>query len=212
MNINKSVDIGYNIFHKLYPIKNIYHIVTFYFVGPRKRRVLFLGHSFIYHLNITQMKKFMPSYDIAKYGIRGGKIIDVRDVASREIDSHKPDVVYIQVGGNDISKTTSSNVIATDILELAYYLLNMCSHSPKHVVIGGLFPRNLKGSTHVIYMKQKTDINRMLQFTAAGDLRLRYSTTKLFRESDLIDRDGVHLTKSGTIKWIRQMCRTLKSF
>ena len=50
-------------------------IVTFYFVGPpRKKRVLFQGQSFVYHLNINQMKQIIPSYiiDIAKYGIIGG--------------------------------------------------------------------------------------------------------------------------------------------
>ena len=133
----------------------------------------------------------MPSYDIATYGIRWAKsMMSVMWLVEKLMRISQVVYTYRSMA---MTFPGQHQVIATDILELAYYLLNMCFHSPKHVVFGRLFLRNLKGPQKST-IGNKTDIYRMLQFTAAGDMRMHFATTKQFSESDLIDHDYVHLT------------------
>ena len=87
------------------------------------------------------MNAFMGNYRIEKFGITGDKIEDVRRSVEDEVFTFMPDLIYLQVLDNYISRDTSSNVIANDILELTFYLLNRFFPAPKKIVIGCLFPR-----------------------------------------------------------------------
>lgn len=109
------------------------------FVGPLKPRVLIIGHSFVSRIDKSNLQSFFPRHwEMFCAGKPGGKITDMREIASYYINECTPDYVYVQIRGNDIKTNTNPSLILFNLMETIYFIKNL---GPFSVFVGGIFPR-----------------------------------------------------------------------
>ena len=183
-------------------------------------RATVAGHSYVKYLQQQISSGTYPinygldQFHIEHLHISGGRTTELIHHIS-EITSNNPQVVFIQIGGNDFTGSSypDHSSVVHDILQLADLLIS--AESVKFVYIGKLFYRGinkkyLPSPKHVSsYNSKVTSINSSLQIQAK-DLQQRgiYIRNHKGREQmadDILSTDGTHLNNLGTKKWYRSI-------
>ena len=178
------------------------------FIGPLKPRVLIIGHSFVRRILPHNLQCIFPSFwDVFTVGISGAKVQNVRDIIKDYIDLYLPDYVYIQIGGNDINGRNSC-MFLFDLLECIYYIKSL---GPFILFVGGIFPRSLPRNMDAeTYNKCKSFVNRQLHFYLEPHGQIHFCTSRKFKISHLCN-DGVHLSRAGQVKWLKEIFHCIKN-
>ena len=115
-----------------------------YFKLPR---ALICGHSYVYHLR-TFANSPSNSFDenfglndiVVQWRSKGGKTWDMFEKQDLSfVLSTKPDIVYLELGGNDLDSDSSSDQVAHKALDISHYLIN---HGISLVIIGEVLHRH----------------------------------------------------------------------
>lgn len=133
------------------------------FIRPLGPRVLIIGHSFVSRIDRHHLRSYFPSYWIIKaVGKPGAKVKDIRDTAVAHIYTFFPDLIYVQIGGNDIDVNTTPSLLLFELMETFSYLKNL---GPFSLFVGGIFPRFKP--RHIgadEYCRIKSFLNKQLYF------------------------------------------------
>ena len=78
--------------------------------------------------------------------------------------------------------------------------------SKVHIVIYSKLPNN---NTIYKYCKIKSFLNKQLYFSCEHSHNIFFCSTRKFKMSDLC-HDGVHLSKKGQSKWLREVSSCIK--
>ena len=177
---------------------------------------VFLGHSFIRRLN--EFMKDNPSYynlrlyenlfDIrcrAQGGLTVFRLIHER-YDLYDFGHFTPTIIYLQIGGNDLSKPgISSEKLVNDIVSFANYL-----HHGKGipiVIVGELLWRH----PHKVgdeYNPKVVDTNVLIRqklTTGNKDNICMWRHRGFWTDFPHLDRDGVHLNDDGMKKYFRSI-------
>ncbi|XP_033731755.1 uncharacterized protein LOC117321447 [Pecten maximus] len=176
-----------------------------------------MGHSFV-----RRLSEFVSSRDaewrnlrleessikVSFLGKGGGRVSDLfSDQFRRFVEAVTPDVVILQIGGNDADcPSAEPRRLTINIFSIAEWLLG---YGVKHVVIMQLLPRQLtRRVSPVVYNEFIKTVNQHIKRMAStrGDISyhkhkgLKGSPTNVFR------RDGVHLNDAhGLPKYVRSV-------
>ncbi|VDI08064.1 Hypothetical predicted protein [Mytilus galloprovincialis] len=159
-------------------------------------RVLVFGHSLVRDLN-QWMKDtssdFLSGHQSYIHG-KGGRTTELlKRMDMHVIRRFRPHVVFIQVGGNDITPEASVKDIAENLIELA---VEIQQQGVSQVIIGSVIirlrPRNMSVSQ---YDNKRTKINKHLSEKTPQTAGIKFWSHKCFRHNHL--RDGVHLNDKG---------------
>ena len=177
--------------------------------------MLIIGHSFVGRLAhaVGSRPELPDNFNLKPHTIdflykSGGKITNIRNLMPL-IVHYKPDIVYLQIGGNDIRAVNHDDAlrIAAAIMSLAEDILELSSC--KRVYIGQLFCRFAgkylstrqaelyNEHVHVIndHLKKSRADERITWWICKGTSR----PTRAIRHSD-----GVHLDNNiGMVKYYR---------
>ena len=167
-----------------------------------KMKALVLGHSFI-----KRLRRWMRSngrsmstrkHDVHLYGVGGRTIAKTYYNDLKVVRRKRPDVVFLQVGGNDISKDSSPTLILVKMKRLVSVLLE--KYHVSTVIVGSVFCRRKpRGLSRRAYDRKKQKINKFLSKEFGTSKRGKKSfffPHKFFKEK-YFDRDGIHLNQDG---------------
>ena len=166
------------------------------------------GHSYIKRLEEQFLQGTFPTnFGLAEFSVtfvhRGGARVSTLSTMSEDILKSQPEIIVLQIGGNDFSGTSTNDHIdvSCNIIQLAHRL--GAHRSVKAVYIGKLFYRDihrrfLPSQNHVRRYNEKVDqVNDLLQRSAHTLLRRNifvrnHKGMVLMRDSILL-KDGTHL-------------------
>ena len=181
---------------------------------------LILGHSYITRLRkATDTGLFPRDFDLREYHInwwyRGGATIStIRDNLPHVLLS-RPQIVVIQIGGNDFD-----GLVSDSFLDIPFQLLTLArrirqTSTVKAVYIGKLFyrdihPKYLPTPTHVQRYNNKVDsINELLEASAPTlakfQIHVRNCKGRVLLRSAILSCDGTHLNQRGLKKFYRSI-------
>lgn len=189
--------------------------------------VLILGHSFItrfhYLVNNPRHADFPDNLDLAEcrvkyYGIGGMKIKDLySEQVLGAIQLHRPSVVILQTGGNDLSSTSHQAIsLASSLVDFAIMLRDV--YGVRAVVINEAFwrfkawtkrpSRRQRLFDADIYARRRKEFNNFLEHVLEQEpnIRMWYHTRfVLSAPSVCFLPDGVHLSKIGNRRFYRML-------
>ncbi|CAC5405857.1 unnamed protein product [Mytilus coruscus] len=184
-------------------------------------RVLILGHSFIKRLFMkiihTWDSKLVQNLNVREAGVRtrflgfpGGNISrllkDEHHRIRREILKYPPDIVVLQIGGNDLDcEKFNLHVYISNVVSFINILQG--TYGEKKVVVCEIFGRlSLRIPTHVYhYGKQFIDQYFYLQFENHPTVNFWFHRSRLVAQDKLFLSDGVHLNVEGTRRFFRSL-------
>ena len=175
---------------------------------------LILGHSFVKRLRYW-MRRYgrvmsLKNLTVHLHGV-GGRTIDQTYQDMDVVDSLRPDVIFLQVGGNDISDSSTATEIFVKLKRLIAALLN--EHHVSTVIVGSIFCRNRpRNISQVAYDRKKRKINRFLckEFGGFEPGKKVFFFTHKFFKGNLFDDDGVHLNDSGNRRFFNSIQSALR--
>ena len=167
-----------------------------------KMKEVVLGHSFI-----KRLRRWMRSngrgmstrkHDVHLYGV-GGRIIAKTYYNDLKVVRRKrPDVVFLQVGGNDILKDSSPTLILVQMKRLVSVLLE--KYHVSTVIVGSVFCRRKPwGSSRRAYDRKKQKINKFVskEFSTSKRGKTSFFFPHKFFKEKYFARDGIHLNQDG---------------
>ncbi|CAH1787163.1 unnamed protein product [Owenia fusiformis] len=187
------------------------------------KKVLIFGHSLVHWQGKkypSNLKLNTREFSVQFRGVRGGSLFwkpsdnkrfQKKSMASYLCDAIKdinPHIVYLQVGGNDLDR---SSVSVTDVvnatLSLAEFLL--VAYQVEKVCIGHAFQRqksklpsyNIRVREHNALVTLK--VNSILDISAFPNRGFASVSKARYR------KDGVHLSNTGISLWGRNLRRTI---
>jgi len=178
-------------------------------------RVIIFGHSYVRRLNdfinsSTRFGHYRPGLTgtnlqlaqccVSFLGVSGLNLTRIQqsDNLLAEIAAFRPDLIILQIGGNDLCKSfNSAGAVASDILKLASFL-HQCNQC--RVFISQLIPRF---NCPAYYNSKVQDCNFHLATYLApnnGPIRLWKHRGIWNSTRWLYNRDGVHFNDDGEFK------------
>ena len=167
-----------------------------------KMKALVLEHSFI-----KRLRRWMRSngrsmstrkHDVHLYGVGGRTIAKTYYNDLKVVRRKRPDVVFLQVGSNDILKESSPTIILARMKRLVSVLLE--KYHVSTVIVGSVVcRRKSRGLSRRAYDRKKQKINKFLSKEFGTSKRGKKSfffPHKFFKEK-YFDRDGIHLNQDG---------------
>ncbi|OWF37189.1 hypothetical protein KP79_PYT21294 [Mizuhopecten yessoensis] len=165
-----------------------------------KKTALVLGHSFTRRLAEWAEKEdaqASPRFNLHVFGVGGRRI---RCTLTKDTDIIRrltPDIVFLQIGSNDISRRRSAKSVAEELNDMATYIRML---GVQHVIVGSLFPRpRPRQMTQGEYHKKRRKINHILKMTSNQGIFTFWNHA--FMKNKFISHDGVHLTIAGNKKF-----------
>ena len=161
-----------------------------------RSRILVFGHSLVRDLGFWMKETssdLLTRCDTTVHGI-GGRTTDLmRRHDMHVVKSLKPDVIFLQVGGNDISPESVATDIVNNFLEFAS---DMIRNRAGKVIIGSVLKRtNPRRMPISQYDKRRKAVNKMLVEETHLNDKIEFRNHQSFHKSPL--RDGVHLNAKG---------------
>ena len=181
--------------------------------------VLLVGHSFIRRLgySIDHSADLKTNFGLGInqcvvhfYGVSGGTLQKLKNDRNfiQNINSVRPSVIIVQIGGNDLcSPCIRPEVFTCELIEWFKSLQEQFIFL-KNVVICELFirrkPRFIDAQTYEI---RRVIVNRMLKnMLEVQDNMVFWRHLRLMQSPmDILDKDGVHLSALGTKKFYRSL-------
>ena len=164
-------------------------------------RALVLGHSFVRRLKKRMEKagwELSLRHRVHLHGVGGRRIKTVYQNDGDVVRRYLPDVVFLQVGGNDITCRESP----TDVFRMLERLVRWLSEElmVPTVIVGSIFCRRRpRGMSRRQYDRRKRKINLFLSRRYGAyrrGKRVFFFTHSFFRDR-YFERDGVHLNDRG---------------
>ncbi|XP_062613677.1 uncharacterized protein LOC134275411 [Saccostrea cucullata] len=182
-------------------------------------KVLVVGHSFIRRLErslgqiegcFNNLGLDLSLCTVYFYGISGGRLdsLEVDSVFIEKLRTYGPDIIVIQLGGNDMSMTAvRPEVFACRLIEWVSSLTSRFCFI-KNIVVCELFIRAKPRQVSVeMYESKRRIVNQMLK-----DMLEDYPNLTFWRHLRLMQSplailcgDGVHLSVIGTKKFYRSL-------
>lgn len=170
-------------------------------------KAVVLGHSLVSHLsrhvNSTgALKNFgLKQDEVFCRGISGALVPTIRRALPSLLRNIQPNVVCLQIGGNDLSHPAASAISVVDnILLLVHYLLQNTSIT--HVNICQLLPRartrKHKGDVTVqLYNERVAEANALLSNRVHSNVSVTFWShhRDMWNPLELYGPDGVHFAK-----------------
>ncbi|CAG2213335.1 unnamed protein product [Mytilus edulis] len=180
-----------------------------------KRAVVF-GHSFIRRLNdfvlcnkhngwsnlsLDERDILVNLFGSGGGTVRQGPKCMFQPCLLKVIADDKPDVVFLQVGGNDIKHdSVDPKLLARDITSFAEFIID--GYDVKHVIVGQLLQR-FNANRPYNYNEIVNEVNTHVKLIIKNIDKLSFWHHRgMWSDSEsLIANDGVHLNKKGTLKF-----------
>jgi len=125
------------------------------------------------------------------------------------ISSYNPDVIFLQVGGNDIkNRNVDPKKLARDIIVYAKFIIEC--YDVKHVIIGQLFRRYSRRNP-INYNELVYDVNKQLTELTGDEskISLWHHRGFWFNTRQYISADGVHFNNLGMRKFAQSVRLTI---
>ncbi|CAG2203433.1 unnamed protein product [Mytilus edulis] len=157
-------------------------------------KALVLGHSLVRDLDLWTRETssdFLSNCETHVYGIGGRTtaLISKHDICI--VRWIQPSIVFLQVGGNDISIGKTAKEIVDNQMKLAREILRI---GTKRVIIGSVIGRMApRGMTTSQYKNKRKKVNKLLKSQESA--KIKVWDHKNFHQCHF--RDGVHLTDKG---------------
>ncbi|XP_045188438.2 uncharacterized protein LOC123546304 [Mercenaria mercenaria] len=185
--------------------------------------VAILGHSFIRRLDDSFRRQILPAnYDLKECSVihRGlGGLLACENYNGLRtctnyfkhkfdsfLNTHKPRVVVLQLGENDIDSGIQPLEVASTLEEIGLMLLK--DYNVGHVVICELFTRlKPKNTTDEQYESKRVQANQILKALLEGHKHIRYwNHRRIFRaQTQIFAKDGIHLGPFGQRRFYRSL-------
>ncbi|KAK7492351.1 hypothetical protein BaRGS_00016448 [Batillaria attramentaria] len=187
-------------------------------------KILILGHSLCRNLH-TRVREGGAQFD-PKFKLSGSPEVRFRGVSGltvprlkreelQTVDRFRPDVVFLQIGGNDISPETDPELLAFEIIALASLLQGR--YGVRRVFIGQIMPRfEANGSARRLHWIARRPVHYVTQYRACAEATnsvleketARYDGITFWRHAKFtmaqdnncrrrFRSDGVHHSESG---------------
>lgn len=165
-------------------------------------RALVLGHSFIRRLRdwmrVNGRVMRHGNLDVHLHGVEGRTVPRVYHLDMQLVERISPDVILLQLGGNDINDTTS----ASDVLVKLKRLISVLGekHPDSITIVASIFCRRRhRGLSSRSYGRKKKRVNKFLlkEFGAFEQGKKVFFFSHTFFKEKHFDRDGVHLNDNG---------------
>ncbi|CAH1792638.1 unnamed protein product, partial [Owenia fusiformis] len=192
-------------------------------------KVIIFGHSYIHWLEQYQ-RKHRPNLKLNRgefklffQGIRGGQFAwtpqskskfqkkELHSYLSASVKSFKPDIVYLQIGTNDLDRRKCDvTLLAKKMETLASFLLTGYD-SITSVCIGHAFKRLKPKVGYGEYERRRLLFNNKLSEIGASNRRINVFPNRGFYNNvdSLYDLKGVHLSDTGNLKFAKNLKRSL---
>lgn len=182
-------------------------------------KVLVVGHSFIRRLerSLGQIEGCINNLGLDSslctvyfYGISGGKLdtLEVDSLLFEKLRAYRPDIIVIQLGGNDMSiKAVRPEVFACRLVDWVQSLTEQFCFI-KNIVVCELFIRTKPRQVSVeLYEFKRGIVNQMLKDMLEDHPNLTFWRHLRLMQSPLaiLSGDGVHLSVIGTKKFYRSL-------
>jgi lysophospholipase L1-like esterase len=166
---------------------------------PPQEGIVFVGSSSI---RLWKVKEAFPDLPCVNRGFGGSEMADAAKYADRIVTPHKPKVVVVFSGGNDINGGKTPEQVADAAKDL---VKKIHASLPKtKVYFISLFP-NVKRAAQDEKCKE---VNRLVQAFTKTDERLGYVDTRSKMENsegkarpELLREDGLHMNDAGYKIW-----------
>ncbi|CAG2215629.1 unnamed protein product [Mytilus edulis] len=115
----------------------------------------------------------------------------------------KPNTVFMQIGGNDLTQENYPDKLARDIVSFADNVITV--YGVSHVVIGQLLPR-YSGSSGHDYNEKVNKVNRWLDLSLKGRVNITFWHHRgLWNNTASLLIDQVHLNNAGMLIYAKNM-------
>lgn len=175
------------------------------------QKVLVFGHSFVHRLeSFTYENRSLGWYNLGFdgteiqvefMGIGGGTLRPGPKCIQREdymqvFNSFNPQSVFLQIGGNDLSREDIPEKLVRDIVAFSNYVITV--YNVHHVIIGQLLPRYSERSGSN-YNDKVYKVNKQLKAALKNKNNITYWEHRgMWKDTaNLMCPDLVHLNKSG---------------
>lgn len=166
---------------------------------PPRNEIVFVGSSTI---RMWKTAEAFPDLKVINRGFGGSQISDAVKYADRIILPHKPRIVVVFAGGNDINVGKTPEQVAGDYKELVGRIHAALPKTKIYYI--SLFPNVKRKAQEPSCMK----LNELIQAFAKADERLGYiDTSAKMRAADggprpeLLMEDGLHMNPDGYKIW-----------
>ncbi|XP_069133576.1 uncharacterized protein [Argopecten irradians] len=172
--------------------------------------IVILGHSFIRRLRDRVVDdpscrnlKLSPENFNLLFRAQGGLTVNKLFKRADLLSFHHPDIVYLQIGGNDLCTSSPADVV-NRILDLVEKLIT--KNKACHIIIGQLFWRNSVATDN--YNEKVIRTNLLLaKGTESSSYITFWKHRAGFWKTDLsfLCRDGVHLNQQAQLKYLQSV-------
>lgn len=177
----------------------------------RRPRAMVIGHSIVRRLDewMWESGETMEFRDLAVrlHGVGGSNIRGCCSDLS-QVSSFIPGTIYLQIGGNDLTLTSTPQEIVRMMDNLVGQLLGF--HHVNRVIIGSiLFREKPRGMSMTKYDRRKKKVNKILAAKYGNfhpSKTVSVFTHRSCRDEYFMD-DGVHLNDWGNV-WLFQSIRS----
>ena len=158
-------------------------------------KALVLGHSFVRRLrdwmrdNDREMSR--GSLDVHLQGVGGRTVRQLYDLDMKRVERIHPDVILLQLGGNDISSCTSASDFLVRLEQLITVLRQKCPDST--IIVASIFCRRRpRGLSSRSYDRKKKRVNKFLlrKFGAFEQGKKVFFFSHRFFKEKYFHRDG----------------------
>ena len=167
--------------------------------GLQENGILFVGSSSI---RMWDLKKYFPDLPVINRGFGGSEIVDSTHFADRLILKHKPKVIFLYAGDNDIAKGRSAKEVAGDFKQFVS-VVHKALPDTKIVFISvkpSLSRWKLAGTMQAAnqLIKQQCAQHDYLAFADVWDPMLGSDGKP---RPELFKADGLHMEHPGYLIW-----------
>ena len=177
---------------------------------PSPGGVLFVGSSSIRKWDLAAS---FPDLDCVNRGFGGSEIADSRHFAPRFILPHRPRIIVLYAGDNDLAREKTPDRVHEDFIA---FTESIHQTLPKtRILFLGIKPSLARWEL----IEQIRAANDLIASTCAEDERLQFIDieSKMLNDEgkpreELLADDGLHLSKQGYAAWTELLMPHLESF
>lgn len=182
-------------------------------------RVALIGSSYLRQLG-DDIQNGVSEEFLADFGLEqidstficgGGWLLEDILHYENEIKAFKPQIIFLQIGGNDLSRYgMKPETVADQLLQLASYLRSI---SGAHAVLVGHITRRVLGKYLSSYAEQsefelaRYKANQFLKMVAPDHAGVKFWKHRGMEDSqyDILSSDGVHFNDLGQSRFYRSV-------